>query len=264
MEPKLKNVAADPEAFRVHIEGFSGPLDLLCHMVEFKEIEAANIKVSEVISLYGVYLARIGNLPIAALAEFIAQAAHLVLQKTLALLPRLQSAPDDFGLDDGEIFQDEEPDLETLLERYRPYRKAASLLEQLKHSADRRRFRPSDPMPPIFDLGDLYSLSSQWLELLGRRRSFSNEEDWDSWEMEGVPPAIPDEIQVETRMERILERLSLFHQGLSMRALLQDEPGRSAVVVTLLALLELSRRDQVKLSQKEMFGDVLIICGQSA
>ncbi len=253
MVPELNSPV--PEAFQVEVQGFSGPLDLLCHMVESREIEASQIKVSEVIALYGAYLARVGGLPIAALADFIVQAAHLVLQKTLALLPRPQPEPQDW--EDPQLSEDE-PNLEELLERYRPYRRAAALLEQLKASADQRYFRRGEAMAPVFDLGDLYSLSLQWLDLLGRRRPRWEDQDWEDWEIQGVPPAIPDAVQVENRMDRIMERLALFPQGLSLRDLLHHEPGRGPLVVTLLALLELSRQNKVRLSQREMFGDVLI------
>ena len=51
--------------FQIEIEGFSGPLDLLCHMIDQGRIEAAQISVAEVISIYGAYLAQTGGLPIA-------------------------------------------------------------------------------------------------------------------------------------------------------------------------------------------------------
>ena len=44
--------------FEIEIDGFSGPLDLLCHLIEQSEIEAAHISVSEVISIYTSYLAK--------------------------------------------------------------------------------------------------------------------------------------------------------------------------------------------------------------
>lgn len=241
--------------FQLEIEGFSGPLDLLCHMIDQGQIEAARVSVAEVISIYGAYLARSGGLPIASIAEFIAQAAHLVRQKASSLLPRYEPCEDD-----GEIaVLDDDENVESLLERYRPYREAVSRLVGLKEKADRRRFRKGEALDPFFDLGDLYSLSLQWLELLNRRRSASLELlDEDDWDDGGVPAQIPDEVQVENRMERVLERLTAFSEGLSLRSLLKEEPGRGALVVTLLALLELSRRNFVTLVQKELFGDVLI------
>lgn len=243
--------------FQIEIGGFSGPLDLLCHMIDQNEIEAAKVSVSEVIAIYSAYLAKTENMSIADTAEFISQAAHLVRQKTFSLLPQYEPA---LG-DEEPLPMDEPAGIEGLLERYRPYRKAVSVLAELKEKADRRRFRRSEALAPFFDLGDLYSLSVQWLDLLNRRRSRAAEllEADDEWEDDGGMPAeIPDEVQVENRMERVLERLAVFTDGLSMRSILKEEPGRVSLVVTLLALLELSRRNRVTLTQKELFGDVFI------
>ena len=145
-----------------------------------------------------------------------------------------------------------------MIERYRPYREAASLLSELKMRADKRHFRRGEDFDPFFDLGDLYSLAMQWLDLLNQRshRNFEIDDD-DSWQDDGLPAEIPDEVQVENRMERILERLETA-KILSLRSLLKEEPGRASLVVSLLALLELSRRNKVTLTQKELFGDVRI------
>ncbi len=241
--------------FQVEIEGFSGPLDLLCHLIDQREIEAAQISVAEVISIYMAYLERAGNMTITEIAEFISQAAHLVRQKTFSLLPTV--TPQEDEIDPFPV--DDDVDVQGLLDRYRPYRKAAALLADLKEKADARQFRRGEALDPFFDLGDLYSLSVQWLDLLNRR-SFSEldlpdaDDEWD----DGVPAEIPDEVQVENRMQRILERLAIFTVELSLRSILKEEPGRGALVVTLLALLELSRRNRVTLTQKELFGDVFI------
>ena len=243
--------------FQFEIEGFSGPLDLLCHMIDQKEIEVTRISVSEIISIYSAYLSKTEGLPITSVAEFISQAAHLVLQKTVSLLPSYDAA---LAEEEAAITEEENVNLQEMLERYRPYRVAAALLGELKSKAELRRFRAPGEIVPYFDLGDLYSLSVQWLDLLDRRRRRAEielDEDED-WEVNGVPAEIPDEIQVENRMDRVLERLTLFPEGLSMRSMLKEDPGRSSLVVTLLALLELSRRNRVILIQKELFGDVFI------
>lgn len=245
--------------FQLEIDGFSGPLDLLCHMVESREIEAASISVSQVIALYGAWLTAHGNISITDLATFISQAARLMLHKTKALLPRF----DEPSLEEGEDLYEEDPELtlDQFLERYRPWRIATERLTTCFQQAAQRHFRVSESRPLVYDLGDLYSLSLQWLELLRRRKaSQADQMDLldDSWEIEGVPQAIPDETHVERRIERIMERLSLETEGTSLALLLQNEPGRSALVVTLLALLEMARRNRISLIQKELFGDVLI------
>lgn len=242
--------------FEVEIDGFSGPLDLLCHLIDRKEIEASQISVSQVISIYTAYLAKTEARSISSVADFISQAARLVRQKTFSLLPRYE--PDALPEED---FLTDDADLPQLIERYRPYRKAAVMLAELKEKADRRLRRRGETGDPFFDLGDLYSLSRLWLDLLNRRRTRGFDllltEDEGGGD-DGVPAEIPEEVQVEKRMARVMERLQVFADGLSMRSLLKEEPGRASMIVTLLALLELSRRNQVTLLQKELFGDVFI------
>lgn len=240
--------------FRLEIEGFSGPLDLLCHMVESQEIRAADVKVSQVVSLYGAWLAECGKVDLDELASFIAGAARLVLQKTKELLPRPEEPASDEPDDDGEM------NLEEFLQGYRPYRKAAGLLAELYEKAAGRAFKDASPLPASFDLGDLMGLSLTWLSLYERRRAAA-EAAWEPehWEDEigGVPLAIPDEQQVQQRMDGVMERLAVVGPT-SLRALLSDDPGRGPLVVTLLALLELSRRNMITLAQEVMFGDVQI------
>lgn len=242
--------------FELEIEGFSGPLDLLCHMIDLEEIDASSVSVAEVVAIYTSYLAKNAGLPISQTAEFISQAARLVRQKAFSLLPRYDrpdvTIEDDLAVDPG-------ADVVDLVERYRPYRTAAGRLASLKEKADKRRFRRAPDREPFYDLGDLYSLSVMWLELLNSRRRRAEElpaEDV-SWQDDALPAEIPDEAQVESRMDRVMERLAAV-ESLSLRSLLKEEPGRSPLVVTLLALLELSRRDMVSLYQKELFDDVTI------
>ncbi|MGI6076382.1 MAG: segregation and condensation protein A, partial [Pyramidobacter sp.] len=151
--------------FEVEIDGFSGPLDLLCHLIDQKEIEASQVSVSQVISIYTAYLAKNEGLSISSVADFISQAARLVRQKTFSLLPRYE--PDEPPEEDLLV---DDANLPQLIERYRPYRKAAAILAELKEKADKRYRRRGEAGDPFFDLGDLYSLSLLWLDLLNRRR----------------------------------------------------------------------------------------------
>ena len=133
----------------------------------------------------------------------------------------------------------------------------------MKTEAEKRFFRRGKENAPWFDLGDLYSLSLQWLELIEQQKRACvpdlDFEDSGDWIEEGVPAHIPDEVQVEKCMERILERLEIFSEGVSFSSLLQENRGKASLVVTLLALLELARRNKVSLFQEEMFGDVFIV-----
>ena len=135
------------EVFEVSVDGFSGPLDLLCHLVESRQMQASRIKVAQLVRIYGAYLARTRSASAETIAEFFFMAAGLLLEKTRSLLP--ESAPGagtDCEEPDSDV--DEEAFLETLA-RYRPYREAARWLWERREREMRyfRRIVEEDEVP---------------------------------------------------------------------------------------------------------------------
>ncbi|MBL3572372.1 MAG: segregation/condensation protein A [Synergistaceae bacterium] len=247
--------ATDLLSFDVDFEGFSGPLDLLCLLVETREIEAAAVPLAEVVHRYAAFLLERRDISIARVAEFLALAARLLLGKIQALFPGYPKAdPEDSSdLTEGE-------DLTSLLERYRPYRKAAAYLGHLQTQRERHFLRPPEEGPPYYDLGDLWGLALLWWERIAscNRARHKVQESWDEEIDDGIPEAIPDEDQVERRMEELASRIAVTRGGLSLRVLIRREKGRMDLIVTLLALLEMSRLGRVALVQEEVLGDVQV------
>ncbi|MDR2529151.1 MAG: segregation/condensation protein A [Synergistaceae bacterium] len=122
------------ESVEIAIEGFSGPLDLLCHLVETRKMEVAKVKATQLVRIYGVYLLRTKKASINALAGFFFMAAKLLRQKTLALLPAPKEAPEksDFPIGEEELL--------ARLARYRPYRAVVVWLAERK-AREERYFR---------------------------------------------------------------------------------------------------------------------------
>jgi segregation and condensation protein A len=250
----------------ITIDGFSGPLDLLCHLVESRQMQAAKIKVAQLARIYGAYLARTRKASVETLADFFFMVAGLLLQKTLSLLP---SAPEEYPGD--EELPDDLPGEEELmarLARYRPYRAATTCLEERKARQDRcfRRIPEEKEQDgeiqeePTYDIGDLYFLSRIWwglIERASRRRLRSEdapdlEDDWD-----GMPEALPEESQIQSRIMELEEKLAV-NPALSLNALWAVAPSVKTLVVTLLAVLEMCRMGKVTIEQETLFSDVRI------
>ncbi|HBG14010.1 MAG TPA: segregation/condensation protein A [Synergistaceae bacterium] len=238
----------------VELEGFSGPLDLLCHLVESGEMSASEISVSELIRVYSDFLIRNERATINEMAAFFSLTARLLLGKLKAILPSLPGVSQDH---EEEIVETEL--IEQTLVRYRPYRAAAAYLAEMMRSRGRCFTRnSSEEGPPWFDMGDLYSLSVLWWEMVRRKREGTQsletdlEEEWD-----GIPAATPEEEQVEGRMAEI-EMLLSSRGALLLSEVLGTPCSRHLLVVTLLALLEMARLGRVRLHQEELFGDVRI------
>ena len=244
--------------FAITLKDFSGPLDLLCHLVESREIDASLVSLSEVLSQYVTYLLTARKATLAELAEFFQLASRILIRKVRSLIPRdpeaepgCEEIPD--VVDDG--LSDEE--LAMMLERFKPYRAAAARLDELKREREKSFVRVSDEGggPPWFDIGDLFSLSALWWNLIeeySRVRPRSAMENF----MDGIPDAVPQEVLVDNRMEEIRSLLTESPR-IALSALLRHF-GAGALIVTLLALLELSRLGNADISQTAEWGEIWV------
>ena len=255
--------------FDVSVEGFSGPLDLLCHLVESRQLEASHIKVTQLVRVYGVYLARTQRVSAETLAEFFYMVAGLLLEKTRSLLPGAESVP----ITDEELMDvDEDAILETLA-RYRPYRSAYLWLAERREREARSFRRIADPSgkeptgEPEYEVGDLYFLSRVWWGLFeryseARARARKSQEDvdvdMDGPDWDGLPGALPDEAQIENRIGELEEYLA-HEQVLFLSALCRAARSVKVLVVTLLALLEMCRMGKISIEQEALFADVKIL-----
>lgn len=260
LETQVREAAEteDRRGFEVRLGDFSGPLDLLCHLVDIREMDPVKLNLTELISQYVRFLVESKRTTLNEMAEFFSFASRLLLRKVHSLFPSQQADELDDALpeeDDGYT----EEELLRMLENFRPYRAAAAYLAERQRVRERCFSRVFDEdAAPFYDLGDLYSLASRWYELLddySRRAAASDWEDGTIWD--DIPDAVPEERQVEERMD---ELLGIVRQGkrLGLRELL-SERGRKALIVTLLAMLEMSRLGMVRIEQGETLGDVFVV-----
>ncbi|WP_232619321.1 segregation/condensation protein A [Acetomicrobium sp. S15 = DSM 107314] len=234
------------DVFEVEIEGFSGPLELLCSLLESGELDASLINAREIVSAYWQFLHKSGRTSLDAIAEFLILAAHLLLSKAKALIPPVSDA----------VIEEEEENTLPPTESLLPYRIAVDLLA--KKFAERQRFfnRPPEEGSPVFEVGDVYLLSAMWWGLYAEKNHLAcRVEDKEGWE--GIPMPIPEEEQVEKRIAEVCSILK--EKGrLFLGDLLAGRRSRSYLVVTLLALLELCRLGRISLSQEGRWSDVAI------
>lgn len=244
--------------FHVEVEGFSGPLDLLCCLVESREIDVGKINVSEFVKIYGAFLQSTERASIVAIADFISAAAGILLGKVTSLLPSFDDNKEISEKDLKDLPSEEE--LISMLERYRPYRDAARYLGVLKKESERYFSRPVPDEPPLYDLGDLFGVSSLWWQLLRDKQANQKRDktEAENMFMDGVPLAVPEEQQVENRISELGDIIREVTET-DLKQVLGSSPSVSNLVVTVLALLEMSRLGEIRIFQERMFGNVRII-----
>ncbi len=244
------------EGFEVHLDSFSGPLDLLCHLVESREMDALKLNLTDLVAQYIEFLVRAKGATLNELADFFSFASRLIMRKVDSLFPDRDPIPDETAPDEDVPVSEEE--LAFIMNRYRPYRSAARWLACAKAELERCFLRVVDEEDNYYyDIGDLEMLASKWWEMYARleesRIAARSDEEGAIWEE--IPDAVPEERQIEERMDELMRlvsgrRVSLFD--------LISERSKKAVIVTLLALLELSRVGMVHIIQTETLGGVEI------
>ena len=238
--------------FDVNIDGYSGPFDLLCSMVESRKFQVSGIKIAQLIRIYGLYLVKAGQTPADTLADFFYMTAGLLLEKTRSLLPNADAIP--------ETVPNEQAFMESL-ERYKPYRRVYLWLAEkfANNSPTYRRGVPDVPVNEereiIIDGSGAYLLGKTWKDIQSRyteamsmREALTeagSKADWDGF-------AEDDQKQIEARVAEVEAMLNA-SETLSLR-----EISGTNLVVTLLAVLELCRMGKARIEQDELFADVRI------
>jgi len=238
----IRTSAEAEPAFQVELPTFSGPLAVLLHLIESRQLDVLTVPLAELADAYVAHLAEHPVDP-AQLAEFVAVAAQLILIKSRSMLP-------------GEVLPvatdaADEPDEEELRRRlieYRALRDVARALGERDLAAPMQRREPREADLPLASVAPLPV--SVLLDALRALAAIP--------EPEPPPPEIVAR-EITIAMQITVLRAALAAGGkVVLQQLLATCRSRTEATVTLLATLELVRRRQVKVQQKELFGPIVV------
>jgi segregation and condensation protein A len=233
--------------YKVKLEIFEGPLDLLLYLIKQDEIDIYEISLERITTQYLEYLQAFRELNIDIAGEFIVMAANLIYWKSRGLLPVDQQPPDEDAAED-----DPRWDLIRQLIEYKKFKEAAAQL-QIRALDQERIFArsgshfadtPSASLPlgevGIFQLINAFRVVMKRLETREEFREIFGEH-----------------FTVSEKIESILQRVA---NGVPLKfsALFGEMASRVEVVVTFLALLELIRLKQVRVIQRNPFDEIEI------
>lgn len=234
--------------FKVQLETFEGPLDLLLHLIKEKEMDIFSISLSQITGEYLEYVQAAQDLDLSIAGEYLVVAASLIRIKSRSLLPR-EEAP----LDEEEEV-DEEGLLLRRLEEYQRFKTIADVLRTHEESRQSTFVREAakdeaaegDQEEVEFfevDIFDLYSAFKRVME-----------------QIEGREPREiqPEEFTVDEKMAEML--LILNDQArFSLPVYLMACRSRLEVIVIFLALLELIRQGKVRARQIQGSGEIWLL-----
>lgn len=230
--------------YKIHIEAYDGPLDLLLDLIRKQEMDIHNIPIAQITGQYLEYLHKLEAMDIDVSADFIYMAATLILIKSKMLLPPDPLAgPEEQG--------DPRAELVYRLVEHEKFKNAAQLLYQKQQIEAHVWTKPDLSLYAdegtegelVVSVVDLVRVFQQVLE---RRKEVTKIE------------LHHDEFTVAKMMEVLRGQLLASTEGVELVAFFESCPSRSAMICSLLAVLELVRLQAVALSQGEIFGAIAL------
>ncbi len=240
------------EDYKVNLDVFEGPLDLLLYLIRREELDIYDIPIEHVTTQYMKYLDLMRQLNLDVAGEFIVMAATLMVIKSRMLLPVDRRATEE-GTDEDWV--DPRLDLVRQLIEYKKFKDAAGKLaefevmaqESFDYGGGRPKFEKTaaDARGALANL-DLYDLLSAFQEVLARASEMPHEE------LKGVRFSVPD------KMDYVLDRTRKEGQ-VSFTTLFKEDAPKGEIIVTFLALLELLRQHRVIVYQNAAFHEITIL-----
>ncbi|WP_337286730.1 segregation/condensation protein A [Candidatus Methylomirabilis sp.] len=229
-------------SYRVRLEMFEGPLDLLLYLIQVNEIDIYDIPIAKITQEYLGCLAGMEKLDLGVAGEFLVLAATLIHIKSKMLIPVQESVAE------GLPAEDPRQELVERLLEYRRFKEAAMKFEELEAEQALLYTRSGDPSVPIAEGPlevNLSELLRAFMAVMQRAPETKTVE------------ITPEMINVGERMVAMLDQLAL-QSPLPFLAIFDDAATRILLVGTFLALLELLRRGLVRARQPEPGGEIMI------
>jgi segregation and condensation protein A len=228
--------------YRINLPAYEGPLDLLLDLIRKQEIDIHNIPIAKITEQYLDYLHQLEKLDIDVSADFIYMAATLIHIKSKMLLP-----PDPLAGPEGQ--EDPRDELVHRLLEHEKFKNAAQLLYQKQQVEDHVWSKPDRTLyigeevegELVVSLVDLVKVFSQVLERRKEVSKFSLQHE---------------SVTIAQMMDRLRQKLVASEDSVSLIEFFEACETRNAMIVALLAVLEMVRMQAILLVQSELFADI--------
>ncbi len=228
--------------YKVKLEVFEGPLDLLLYLIKKDEVDVYDISIERITQQYLEFMDAFKVLDLEVAGEFVVMAANLIYIKSRSLLPVHVQPPE-------EEVEEDDPRWELVrqLVEYKKFKDAAAQLgrREFEQSNMFTRLPEAEPAPerPLGDVSvfDLINAFNGILKRLNQR--------------EDLREIFEENHTVSDKIDLIMKMMA---SGVALKftELFASAASRTEIVVTFLALLELIRLKQIKAVQDGAFGEI--------
>ena len=235
--------------YLIDINDFHGPLDLLLHLVKSKEQDIYEISTSVIIEEYLDYINKMQDLNIDVASEFLVMAATLIHLKSRMLLGITEETPDE----ENEFNINNEEDLKTRIIEYEKYKNMTDVFKELEEK--RNEFYTKSPVSlkeftnqkisndGSVTIDDLVDAFLAYKERINYQKPINTK-------------ITKRELSVEDRMVSIKDKLSI-SKKLDFIDLF-EEVNREYLIVTFLAILQMSKNDEILIYQENNFDNIIV------
>lgn len=238
--------------YKVDLEVFEGPLDLLLYLIRREEVDIYDIPIEKITRQYMQYLDVMRMLDLNIAGEFLVMASTLMMIKSRMLLPVESRSNED---DADEEWVDPRLDLVRQLIEYKKFKDAAGFLmnlEVMQHEAFAYggegpvfEKEAADAGQALGDIG-LFDLLSAFQDVLSRAPVEP------LGHLEAIRWSVPDKMEM-------IDGLMKVQHHVRFSSFFKPESPRGEVIVTFLALLELIRLHRIMLQQNDAFHEIVIL-----
>ena len=233
--------------YNICINDFEGPLDLLLHLVKESKMDIYEINIHDIIDQYLDFIHNLEEKNIDVASEYLVMAAELIHLKSKLLVNRQdeEETTDDFTINSEE-------DLRNKIAEYEKYKKVTEDFKELEEKRSEvytklpeslREYVDNTIEKGEFDISELFNAYKQFLERQQLTKPLNTK-------ITHREPSVSDKIKDIRSILKKRKRVNFLE--------LFTEITKENVVVTFLSILEMTKNDEIKLTQEDNFSPIMI------
>lgn len=245
----MQNVfTLETSKYKIKIENFEGPLDLLCHLIDSNKMDIYDISLSQITDQYIDYINAMEEMNLEVASEFLIMASNLIYIKSKKMLPRQE---------EQEEMLSEEELIQRIIE-YKQYKTISNKFKEMYDANNKRVFKGPEHIdfPKRTDLEVTYTIndiSKMYKKILDKNTTKLNK---NAKNIEKI--AITENYSVGDTVKTMFRELIRNHSFVFNRLYSSKKCKPQEIVTAFSGLLEMSRRSKVETEQEELFGEIKV------
>ena len=244
-----ENKKTEISKYSIKIEDFEGPLDLLCFLVKKNKMNIDDINIYKIIEEYLEYMYIMESLNLEVATEFITMASMLIYLKSKKILPK--------SCDDKEEDEISEELLKEKTIQYKKYKQASirlsSRYEEYNYRVSKKREELVLDKKEFEGLYTPYTLTRSYkLQIL----KFEMKENMNKDNIEKL--VIKEKVSVKDKIKEMFTILSKIPKFVFNTMFLNKNKSKDEIISAFLGILEMAKKNDIKIKQENIFSDILV------